>query len=224
MSFVTLYTDEQSWLATDQRVFSVDEQTTLTNVVNQMQFLAEQRQMHCDEFQERVVEAEKRGFASGHAAGLENARQEGIRHFEQLRKSHEQFQLNAKAAIGELALSVVRRIAGNVAPEIWLAAQARQAVQELLPSEQIVRLRVTAAYANEVRQRLQKFESSTGDDDLRQVIEVVPDDNMKGNACTLETQFGSIDIDIDTQLESLCGVLSDRKIEGSPSFTEKPVS
>ncbi len=205
MSFVTLFTDEKSWLATDKRVFRVEEQTELAGAVEQMQHLSELKKTLADDFQLRVVSAEETGFEAGYAAGLKSAQQDSVGHFEELHGRYQQLQANTQSAVSDLALSAVRKIAGNVAPEQWLAAQAREAVLELAPSDQPVRLRVSVAYADKIRQRLRELDTSA-DTLLRTTIEVVSDDQAKEGACTLETQFGLIDIDLETQLDALADV------------------
>lgn len=207
MSFVSLFTDEKSWLATDKRVFRLEEQTELAGAVEQMQHLSELKQTLSDDFKSRVVSAEEKGFEEGYAAGLKRAQQDSIAHFEELHGRYQQLQASTQSAVSDLALSAVRKIAGNVAPEQWLAAQAREAVLALAPSDQPVRLRVSVVHADKIRERLRELDRSD-DALLRTSIEVISDEQAKEGTCTLETQFGLIDIDLETQLDALAEVLS----------------
>ena len=203
MTFITLFTDERSWLATDKRVYSAEEQTKLKSMVDQMQFLSDLHKNQIDDYEIRVTEAEERGFAQGYAKGQAISEEKNVEMLGALQQRFHQLQQDSQTAVGELAMTVVRRIAGKVAPDVWLAAQARQAAAELVPSESPVKLHVSPVNAEQVKQRLRERKTSLGAIEQHN-LEVVADEQIHDSGCTLETQFGTIDIDLDTQLDALC--------------------
>ena len=204
MTFLTLFSDEQSWLATDQRVFNSAELTAVTDVVEKAQQLSAQIVANAEQAAQAVREGAESGYLEGqHRAALEAKTQSAAT----LLQLHEQFDhelAQQRQACASLAIDIVKKIAANVAPEDWLHAQAMQAAAELIDQPSIV-IRVNTSRVDSVR-ALCKAEGKIRFDD------VIGDGTVGIDACVLETSLGKIDVDLDTQLTQIRHLLVDGEL------------
>ena len=154
-----------------------------------------------DEQARRVAAAEQQGHATGHEQGLAEGRQAALQELTARLLAlnedacHQQEQLRQQVV--PLALQVVHKLLGGFAPDAVLVALARTALDDLLPSPGLT-LWVHPDQLDAVRGRLM---GSPGE--AAWPGEVRADPNCSPDTCRLETDHGSVDASLSTQLEQL---------------------
>ncbi len=206
MSLVTLLDREGGWLATDQRVFASDTvEGTLgcLKLGDRLSTLIERRQAVIEEARE---EARREGFEAGFAQGAEEARVMGSQATAEtlstLERDYAVTEERFRRQVSQLALDVVRKVAGAIAPADWLHAQASTAAADLLDTSRLV-LRVHTSQVDAVRAVWRAAPDSL-------ISDVQGDDTVHDDACIVETPRGSIDVDLATQLQRIGQLLDDR--------------
>ena len=198
MTLVSLISDKRGFLATDQLVYSADELSTLTEatelVVRLRESVARQAEL------ER--EAKQDGYSAGYNEGVRQAKAEYSEKQSdmllELQAAYDQDVVDARNACATLAIDIVRKIAGNVAPADWLYAEARTAAAELIDQSALV-LRVHNDHYTDMLERV-----SAGD-----VFErVVADESLAPGACFIDTRYGAIAIDLETQMQQVLKILN----------------
>jgi len=214
MSFLTLYTDEHSWLASEKRVFSAQEMSQLHSTIEQLQHvntLAEAQQQRLDE---AVAQAHKQGYLEGHEQAVADAQRDSLKSIEAMQSDYTKRLALEQKSIVSVALDVVRKVAGKVAPEDWLLAEATQAAAELSEPTETIKLHVATTHVDAVRERLRdaraqnSFAADYGNVVPANFAEVVADETLDGSACVLSTPFGTIDVDLETQLTEIDQLLT----------------
>ena len=143
--------------------------------------------------QQRLHEAQAQARAEGHAHGLAEGRAQAqaeaaarlLELTQQARRTREQLQ----ADLVPLALQVMRKLVGQMAPDAVLAALATTALAEVLPSA-TVSLWVSPGEHAAVQARLAGQWPG----------EVRADPDAAAGTCRLETEFGSVDAALAVQL------------------------
>ena len=203
MTFISLFSDKHGFAATDQRVFKAEELQPLLQITDLVSQLTERLAA------QRTIEEKACSDAmqQGHAKGIENGQAEARLQFaESLKVLHD----NQRIALqemqdncAELAVEIVRKIAGQVKSDEWLLAQARQAALTLI-DQPTVKLRVHSGQAEAIKARLDNLEISS-----REIIDqVIGDDAVPEDACILETGHGQVQVDLDTQLSSVLALFT----------------
>lgn len=191
MSLVSLFSDERGFLATDQLVYTADQIQQLKDSTE----MAAQLSAAIDD-QSKVNEVAK---AAGFSAGFEQGSAQAVaEHTEKLTQSlvelHQAYERDValqQKACATLAVDVVRKIAGQVAPADWLYAEASTAAAELVDQTGLV-LRVHSSQFTHVSER---FANSD-------IFErVVADETVAPDACSIDTRYGKIDVDLETQID-----------------------
>lgn len=198
MTFVTLFSDEHGFLASDQTVFSPEELKPLQNLIEQAKQLDQRLEYQKEREETAYAAARERGRLEGIAQGRAEASEENAKQLRQWHDQHSQAVEQVRESCAELAVDIVRKIAGNVKTEQWLLAQAQQAAEDVL-DEVTIKLRVNTSRAEMVRTLLSKCEQS-------RISSVVADDTLSEQACVLDTGSGQIDVGLDTQLNSVLAV------------------
>jgi len=203
MSYLTLFSDDKSWLATDKKVIPAKDFDSTESAASLMASLS-RRQIDAEAELQRIKEAAE---SSGHTDGFEVGRaaaseQNDLKLSDLQQLFRDENQRRDDQAI-EFALAVVRRIAGNVANEAWLAAQAREAVRALNRPEELVRLVVHRSQLDAVTARLEEYRQA-GDAEALRIHSVDAADGDDTELCRLEVSVGgSVIIDLNTQLKSI---------------------
>lgn len=193
----SLHADRHGWLASDRRVYAADEVDALRSAID----CAERLSTHLGEVVEREAEAcrlaradaERSGYAEGLARGRADAWQTLADTLVQLRALGEKNASRDRADIVDLALGIVRKVAGAVAPEQWLAAQVERALDQLDRPSGVRLLLGTDTPHDLVRGKA----VPTGID------AVVVDPSVPSRACVLETAVGRVHIDLESQLAEI---------------------
>ena len=106
-----------------------------------------------------------------------------------------------RGTCAELAVDIVRKIAGNIDSARWLLAQAQQAAEQV-HDEPTIKLRVHSSQLESVQALLNQAEQS-------RIHSVIADESVLEQTCLLDTGHGQIDIALETQLEAVLAVLGD---------------
>lgn len=145
---------------------------------------------------ERVAAAEAEGRAAGHAAGLAEGRAEAERaqaawlfdaHLASARA-----RAAARADMPRIVIGALRRIAGELAPDVLVAGLAERAVADLAPDTRMT-VRVAPANAAAVAERLRAVP----------LVTVDPDDRLSPTDCLIETPAGRVLAGLEVQLQTL---------------------
>lgn len=201
MSFITLYSGECGFVATDQRVFSAQELQTLNEVTEQARLLGERLATQSENEQIALNAASQEGFEQGLQAGKQEAALLVAEQLKILNKEHRLHLQTLQNSCAELAVDIVRKIAGHVGSEAWLLALAQQGAEELADPAQVT-LRVNASQVEAVRSKLDEYPHS-------RIDRVVGDELLEIDACQLQTAQGHVDVDMETQLTSVLALFTD---------------
>ena len=145
------------------------------------------------EIEARRAAAEQSGYDQGRADGERRAAAEVAQALAALTERAERERAELRARVGELALEVVRRVAGDLDPAAFVPAMMERAVRDVLP-DQPMRVRVARAVAPAVEARLWAINAA---------IEVVPDDQLGPLDGVLETANGRVQAGLEDQLSAL---------------------
>jgi len=198
MSLVSLFSDERGFLASDQLVYTAEEllqvQEAATMAAELASAIKEQTQIN--------VAAKSAGFSAGYEEGKQQASAEAAQELQrnilELQRAYQRDVSAQKAACATLAIDIVRKIAGQVAPADWLYAEANTAAAELVDRTGLV-LRVHSSQYDNLSKRV------AGDNLFDRVV---ADESVAPDACSIDTRYGKIDVDIETQIEQVSHLLA----------------
>jgi len=187
MRYLTLFTDANSWVAMDGRVIPANEVESVSTAAELAQSLS-QRLQEANEEIEQKKQAE-------------------------LQTIYAQQNQQREAEVVDMALAIVKRIAGNIDSDAWLIAQATEAVGAMRQPDETVRLVVHRSQVLAVQERLQALKESSDVNALR-IDSVEPGDEEDTMLCRLEVSVGgSVMVDLPTQLASIERALNPTKLE-----------
>jgi type III secretion system HrpE/YscL family protein len=197
MSFLLWQRGGDMAVASPRRVLRAHEVPLLQDALA----LRERMQVLHDEQAQRVATAEQRGHAAGHEQGWAEGRLAAQTELatrlqalaDDAQRQHEQL----RQQVVPLALQVVHKLLGGFAPDAVLVALARTALDDLLPSPGLT-LWVHPDQLDAVRGRLM---DSPGE--AAWPGDVRADPHCAADTCRLETEHGSVDASLSTQLEQL---------------------
>ncbi|MEE9320671.1 MAG: FliH/SctL family protein [Granulosicoccus sp.] len=205
MSFISLFTDAGSTVATDQVVFSAEDTLALSSLMDQAKRLSS---LVAQQERANQVSA-KQGFDSGKSDGHGEAqllaRTELAKKLVTVQQDYEHEISITRDASVELALDIVRKIAGQVAPGEWLYAQAIKAAEDLTDQPQLA-LRVPIQHLEGVKQTAVAAGAGT-------FVRITGDESLESNECLLDTRFGQVEVDIETQLDEIFHLIQNRADE-----------
>jgi len=203
MSLVSLFSDTHGFLATDQLVYTADQLQEFQDAHGLAESLAAAL---VD--QHRINETAKSdGFNSGYEQGKRQAKEESRLAIEQAKiELHQAYQndvLAQREACAKLAIDIVRKIAGQVAPVDWLYAEASTAAGELIDQTGLI-LRVHGNHFASVSERV-------AIDTL--FDRVVADESIAPDACRIDTRYGTIDVDLETQMDRVLSLFANGRAD-----------
>lgn len=193
MSYLLISSDPGASLLADGWRIPADQVPALRSALD----VLAQACQRLDAVERLAEEARAEARAAGQAEGREQALATGAAatavRLAELSAADRVLRDALRDQVGQLALEVVRRIAGRLASEAVVQQLAEQAVHELLPDQPIV-VRVAPAAAGATAQRLWA---------LNAAIEVVSDDALGPLDCVLEGPGGRAEASLETQLAAL---------------------
>lgn len=198
MSLVSLFSDERGFLATNQLVYTADQIQRIQDVTA----MAAELSATIDDQNQINESARIAGFKAGVEQGAQQAIAEHEKEFElTLRDLHKAYERDVAAqqeACATLAVDIVRKIAGQIAPADWLYAEASTAAAELVDRTGLV-LRVHSSELADVSARVVSSD----------VFErVMADESLAPGACSIDTRYGSIDVDLETQIAQVLALFA----------------
>ncbi len=201
MTFISLFSSKQGFVASDQHVFAPHELTPLKQVVEQAALLDQRLAKQTENEQQALEAALEQGRLEGLAQGRAEAAIQIASQIQNLHDQQSQAIVAVRSSCAELAVDIVRKIAGNVDSAQWLVAQAHQAADDVL-DQPTLKLRVHSSHVDAVRKLLAEGGPS-------RIHSVLADDALSEKACILDSDSGQIDISLDTQLDSILRVFAD---------------
>jgi len=213
MTFITLFSSEHGFIASDQRVFAPDELEPLSTALEHAQLLDKRLSEQAEKVGNALQDATEKGYEEGLSQGLAAAKTQATEELRQLHERHASVVEDVKNSCAELAVDIVRKIAGNVDSDQWLAAQALHAAEEIVDYPSI-KLRVSASRVTRVRELLVLSAESSGTPSL--IVGVVGDDTVSDQTCILDTGTGQIDVSLETQLSSVLELLHELPAPSAP--------
>jgi len=196
MNLVTLIHEEQLTLASGKLVYSAEETGALISAVNTAESLAKAHASASERIDNAVEEGRKQGYSEGHEAGLQEGREQVSQQLASLSAQHQQELEQLREQSTQMALQIVRKVAAQIAPDEKLSALASVAARECGPDEAIS-LHIHPNHCGDVQSRL---ESAAEHDTALRLVSLVPDDTLDEDGCVLETRYGSVVADLETQL------------------------
>jgi flagellar biosynthesis/type III secretory pathway protein FliH len=164
--------------------------------------LEQRRDVQVQLMAEAVAQASGEGYAEGLAAAQREANEQLAATLLQFSEAAAQERARLRSGTASLALEVVRKVLGHFADDAVLAALAETAAAELLAGPSLV-LVVHPSQVDAVRDRLAE---RTGPEGLR--FELRGDPGCAVDACRIETEHGSVDVALETQLARLAAAWS----------------
>lgn len=150
----------------------------------------------------RIAAAAEAAREAGQSFGLEQGRQQAQQELAAcvalLTQQAAQERERLRHEVGALALQVVRKLAGHIAPDELLFALADTAAREALPAPPVA-LVVHPDRVDAVRERMAHVAPEAG----ALQVEVRGDAAAAPGTCRLETPYGSVDASLDAQLARL---------------------
>ncbi|HCJ11800.1 MAG TPA: HrpE/YscL family type III secretion apparatus protein [Opitutae bacterium] len=143
-----------------------------------------------------VYESEKaRGFAEGQLDGKAEIAE---RMMDVMTRSVDHM-AKIEQDMVSIVLNALRRILGEIDERERIQKIVQNAIKVVHNQKDIV-VRVCASQSNYVRESIDALKANAR---VPVNIVVVPDERMKENQCTLETELGSIDASMETQLRAI---------------------
>lgn len=192
MTLLTLHSGERALVASERLVYAPDEIAPFERVQEAAVALDALLAGERERIDAAASKAESRGRDIGEARGEQLAAERLAERLIAFRHELDAVTSRQRDDIIEIALEVVRRIAGEVGPEPWLAALARRASEELAGAEP-TGLRVHPERVEGVRAELGG----------RHFDEVVGDDTLGRDECWIESPCGRVDLSLETQLQQV---------------------
>jgi len=182
MSIITFLNNDKVTLASSKIVYSEDDVGAIDSLVSK----ASELTRLLDKESVRIEQAE----LAGYDAALEHIAIKLIT----LAREAEETRSQLEQSAGDLALRIVRRIANDLGPEHTLASLAATAAKELVPREAVT-LRVSVANLEKVRESILSTPARS-----HRIPDISGDPTLLDNECVLDTEFGQIKADLETQL------------------------
>jgi len=199
MTFITLFSGEHGFVATDQCVYSAAELQPLSDVLEQATSLENRLSAQTREEVAVFEQARASGFEEGLVLARAELGEQIKLEVSQLHEQHREVVEQVRESCAQLAVDIVRKIAGRVEDDRWLAALAQQAAENALELP-LLTLRVHSDHAHSVRDKLESYPSAL-------IHDVIADDSLSVHACVLDTGSGQIDVCMETQLSSILAML-----------------
>jgi len=201
VSFLLWHRDGDVGIASARRVLSAAEVPLLRDA-NQ---LCDRLQALYLEKAARVAaaceEARRDGYAAGLQQGARAADEEHAARLASLSLAAARHREATSEQIAGLALEVARKMIGSLADDQRLLALARTAIREMLPGGQATVL-VHPDRIDAVRDLLCRWTADRGDGPPV-AFDVRADPGSAVEGCRIETELGSVDATLDTQLRRL---------------------
>ncbi len=222
MSFVTLINEEKLSFSTDQLIIPAQNVALFNDVLDANKNLTK----ILYEFEQRVEDAEKKGFEAGFEKGRQDgmdfSRREIAEQLTSIAIRSQRQQQSMKDSIVKLAMQIVRRIADNFGAQEVVATLAKKAVEDLVASDFLVlyvhpsvidkvKARLNCGLLNEIKGSVEnnKVETSYSSSNKIPYVDIRTDDDLSPFDCQINTEFGTTIAGLDYQLECLTELIQE---------------
>lgn len=200
MSFLLWQRGGAAGIASSRRVLRAAEVPLFADA-NQLRDVFEKlHDGQADAVAEAAEQARLQGYARGLEEGRRSARDELADKLAALAQNAERERAQARSEMAVLALQVVRKLMGEFADAECLIALAATAAQDLVPAQTLTLL-VHPELCETVRARLAA--ANAGDGRPLPNFEVRADADCARADCRIETEHGSVDVSLESQLQRL---------------------
>ena len=207
MNLVTLLNTDMITLTSGKLVYGPDETGALKSAVAAAESLVAEQASAAERVAEAVEAGRDNGYKDGFESGLQAARAQIASEIASLARQAQAQLQQQRNHTADMAVQIVRKIAAQLGEAQTLAALAHQAAQEFAQDE-IITLRVHPAHVESVRLRLRDLQQ-TGES-VAHLTNVVADAELADTGCVLDSRFGSVVADLDTQLNAISAHLEQR--------------
>ncbi len=194
MSIITFLNNDKVTLASSKIVYSEDDVGNIESLVSKATELTQL----LDKESVRVEQAELSGYDAGYEKGQTKGYDAALEHIAikliTLAREAEDTRDKLEQSAGDLALKIVRRIANDLGTEQTLASLAATAAKELVPREAVT-LRVSVSNLEKVREAILSTPTRS-----HRIPDITGDPTLLDDECVLDTEFGQIKADLETQL------------------------
>ena len=200
MNILALNSSEGIGLYGGKLVFSASETQALRSCIETADYLQRMKGDAVELLEQSRLKTEEQGFQQGLQLGRDEANKELAASLLAQQRELQQAQQDIRDRSVVIALEIVKKIAGNLAPEQLVLSLAQTAAKELAP-DSIVTLRTHTDNIESLKQLL--YKQSSSDSKIMQFIKITGDDNLALDGCVLDTALGSIEADLNTQLAAI---------------------
>jgi len=197
MSFLLWQRDRDVGIASRRRVLTAAEVGPLLDAQALCQRAADLVASRAAQIEEAADAARAAARAEGLEQGRRDAREEVSTTLAALAATAAAERDRLRGEVGALVLQVVRKILGEFAPEVVLAALARSALREMLPAPAVT-LVVHPDRVDAMRENLAG--EPVGDSVNAPCVEVRADPGCAPDDCRLETGLGVVDAGLTVRL------------------------
>jgi type III secretion system HrpE/YscL family protein len=202
MSFLLWHRDRDAGVASTRSVLRAREVPLFTDAFRLCERIEELREEKIRYIAAAGDEARAAGFAEGRAEGLRAGQEELAAALLETTRAAAEERDRLRGEVGVLALQVVRKLVGQVAPDAVLAGLAAAAVRDMLPTQTLT-LFVHPDQADAVRARLAAGQDGDNHEGNAPRIDVQADPGCAAGTCRIETEHGTVDASLETQLARL---------------------
>jgi len=197
MSIVTFLNKEKLTAVSDKLVYTGEESLDLQTLFVKASKLADLLESE----EARIEAAREKAYETGYEQGQSEGYEAALGHIAvkliELAKEADEMRDKMERKTGELALQIVTKIAEDIGTPETLAALAASAAKQLVPREPVI-LRVSVSNLEKVREVVLASANFNS-----RISEVTGDPGLQFDDCILETEYGQIKANLQTQLDAL---------------------
>lgn len=197
MALITFLNNERLTLGSNKLVYEPEEFNSLTNVIEQAEILQNVFSIE----NEKIESASKAGYDAGFEKGQSEGYEAALEHIAVklvvLTKEANAARDELESTVGNIAVKIVNKIASDIGTKETIAALASTAAKDIVSREPVV-LRVHPDNHEYMVKGV-----LNPDNPASRIVDVVSDPRLGVADCVLETEYGQIKADLETQLKVL---------------------
>lgn len=186
-------------LAADRKILKADEAIIVANVAEA--YAQAQRQIAGALQQIERLKAQT--LEQAHRDGLARAAKEAAQRLLITEADRHALLKSSQPALADVVLDAITLLARNLDRKA-LAARALEVLQGALREASWARIRVHPNASDVTQSALDEFQQQTG---LGRLARITTDDALPEDGCVIESEFGKVDVSLDTQLETIRGAI-----------------
>jgi len=200
MNILALSVGEELDLYSGKLVYSAAETQALHSCIETADHLHAIKDEASGHYRLGRQEAELQGYEQGLQRGRDEAAKEVAAQLLDQQQALNQAQEALRIQSVAIALEIVKKITSHLAPEQLVLSLAQAAALDIAPDSAITLHTHSDNVENLKRLLLEQSHTHAG---LKQFCDVIADDSLTINGCVLQTELGSIDADLASQLAAI---------------------